>query len=487
MLRARVSRLNKRIDDFGATLLSRPPQDYDEEADRIQEAREKSFLVILRDTSSLIREAEDWESPHLPLLIDAAHKILNKGTGFASLFQTFDFMPSWAHDNERDQPLIGDSTSKLGTGKLIGTLTEALPTEKLGKLTPDPWKATTMRHPKSSRLVRFRPGLPALTPTSTNPLAMSVYDARCEVSSLRITTPIKFRMSQGSSVLALNSMNGFKNRSPGLWYFLLESEKEPLGFLDGRFLEPGLCGIAYDMAIDESRHLIFVGDEDRVKSYEWMSPSGECYDNGPFPVHTLNSGRTNGPLTVLPNGTIIRAGRGSAAVWNIDGLQTHGENGDDRIGKKINVENTSRDELDEIEPSSGSLPNSHIEFVDQQNLAPGIWQPLTSSPTTMICSMSSKGMPDFSCVVLDLETGKTLSRYLGHGGNINDFSVSATDPQVFLSACDDGFARLFDLRHPLPVLTFDACNRKERCKAAALAHPDGIPSEYFWRVVCPSF
>lgn len=67
--------------------------------------------------------------------------------------------------------------------------------------------------------------------------------------------------------------------------------------------------------------------------------------------------------------------------------------------------------------------------------------------------------------------------YLGHGATVSDFSVSSGDPQVFLTACHDGFARMFDVRRSLPVLTFDACGQSEFCDTAALAHVDGIPSK----------
>ncbi|KAG9082197.1 hypothetical protein FRC06_005171 [Ceratobasidium sp. 370] len=84
---------------------------------------------------------------------------------------------------------------------------------------------------------------------------------------------------------------------------------------------------------------------------------------------------------------------------------------------------------------------------------------------------------NFDCVTIDLEHGGSITaRYLGHGGMINDLSVSEGDPRVFLTACDDGYARLFDLRIPLPTLTFDACQLNEACDAAVLAYPDGIPS-----------
>ena len=48
---------------------------------------------------------------------------------------------------------------------------------------------------------------------------------------------------------------------------------------------------------------------------------------------------------------------------------------------------------------------------------------------------------------------------------------------MFVTACSDGYARLFDVRRPLPVLTFDTGMQREACADVVLVHPDGIPSE----------
>jgi hypothetical protein len=91
-------------------------------------------------------------------------------------------------------------------------------------LMPDPWAASMKRHPKSPPLTRFRPGLPSLTPMPANRLAMSVYDARCEVSAVSIIPPIWLQLSEGSSCLAAIGVCGHKDRTPGLEYFLLEKK-----------------------------------------------------------------------------------------------------------------------------------------------------------------------------------------------------------------------------------------------------------------------
>ncbi|KAJ1302214.1 hypothetical protein OPQ81_001038 [Rhizoctonia solani] len=401
----------------------------------------------------------------------------------------------------------------------------------------EPWNASLKRHPKSTNLSRFRPNLPALTTTHGKPLAASVLNARCEISSSRCAAPIRFHMGSGNVCLALTGMAGYKNRSPALDYLILNQPMAPFAnFPVLHSFEPGLASVAFHGAVDEARRLIFVGDNDRIKSYEWGNPS-EVYEEL-LPVHTMETEDSEGPMTVLPNGSIVRAGKGGASVWDTVTLPAHGPDGDEIIGEEIEDFDTMRDdstksafavecsrvinsgnpspersgevrrktfqgprrspglpidpkrwvlvlenptklvtEVDEIEPSSGSPPTLHIKFLNQPNLKPSLWQPPLTAPLIVVCIKCAHEKGNYSCITIDLETGKSTSYYLGYGANVSAFSVTSANPQLFLTACNDRFACLFDIRHPLPILTFDSCGTSEFCKAAALAHPDSIPSE----------
>ncbi|KAG8745502.1 hypothetical protein FRC10_007849 [Ceratobasidium sp. 414] len=478
-LESRIARLSGRLDNF----IGNPVPEDSELDDKAYKSREKKFLKIFSDTCALVREQTSNQNPHLPELVEHAQRILDDGVEHAyGDSQMFDFMPSWAHDDAAGQPLIKDNLSEARLPVPASSLRELfqilqVPSSSLNMLegmTPDAWTDSMKRHPKSSPLARFRPKIPALTPTAANPLAMRVYDARCEVQSAHISSPIDLYMSQDNACLALNAMGGWKNRSPALFYYLLNGSEQTVDFPNRHFVEPGLSHVAFHLALEESRRLIFVGDERRVKSYAWVAPDGENEDE-PLPTHTLASSQNRGPMTILPNGTLVRAGKGQVAVWNIDDLETHGEDGDEVIGEddKDMLENTWRDDPEEVETSTGSPAASHIKLADQPNLSVTRWRLLVHAPSTILCHSDS-----YDCFTIDLEhEGKITSRYLGHGGKIADLSVSGGDPQLFLTACSDGYARLFDLRTPLPVLTFDACQQNEYCDAAVLAHPDGIPSE----------
>ncbi|KAG8731631.1 hypothetical protein FRC11_003223 [Ceratobasidium sp. 423] len=356
---------------------------------------------------------------------------------------------------------------------------DALPGNSAGRgpQVDEPGNVTTQQHLHPSKLARLRPNLPTLTPTLNEPLARSIFDARCEISSYRCASPIRFYSSPKGVCLALAGMSGWKNRSPALDYLVLNQPQntDPHNeFSNARFLEPGLADIAYHAAVDDARRLIFIGDGKRVKSYEWGTNT-EVYRD-PLPVHTLNSGHAEGPITTLPNGTVVRTGKGSASVWNIDALPTHDE--DDVIGYEIEINGHSwRDDPENIERSSGSRPTSQIKYTGISKFEPTQWKPLVSAPSTLICAEYEREEADgtFTCVGLDLQTGQTTTKYLGHGKDISEFSVSAAEPQVFLTACHDGVARLFDIRQQNPVLRLTAGQQSDYCEGAALAHPNGIP------------
>jgi WD40 repeat protein len=154
----------------------------------------------------------------------------------------------------------------------------------------------------------------------------------------------------------------------------------------------------------------------------------------------------------------LRSGKGGVEVWNIDSLPDHGR-GKKKIGKgEISIEDSSRDESDEIERSTGSKPDSTLKFTDS-SLDPACWHPFPAqSSSRMLCAPREVQ----SCLSIDIQAGgQTSARFLGHGGQINNFSTSEADPNAFLTSCNDGLVRLFDVRDPLPCLSFDAGGQSE--------------------------
>jgi hypothetical protein len=322
-----------------------------------------------------------------------------------------------------------------------------------------------------------------LSATTSTPLANIIYQARCEVLSRSIRMPIQFSFSPGGSCLAMPSMGGYKNRVPTLTYMIMGDDTAQVP--PTRSLQVGLSDVAYDSTTDEQRKLIFVADHSRIKSYAWGSSSesdgsGENYTKL-VPTHTLSSkgsDRARGPLAVN-NGRLLRSNKGSLSVWNIDTLETHTGNGKTLIGGKFDPSESWRDDPEGIERSVGSAPHASVTFQDS-SLSPARWHSHPSSAREMLCSSEPRNSPPaYYCVTLDIESGKTTGRYLGHGGTIEGFSTSAADPNIFVTGALDGYARLYDVRHPLPVLTLDVGYRSESCSSALITHPDGIPGRCY--------
>ncbi|CAE6460958.1 unnamed protein product [Rhizoctonia solani] len=492
-VQSRLSDLETRFSKCREKFARLRSTEQDEEHDQL---RHDEFIPIFKDACALVREAELADAPYLVELAKSTGAILNNQLRYALEADDdeyseggvglFSLMPSWVHDDLGDRPVIEDKNGQQlpfppsALEKFIEIFRPMFAEGVTGDFIKNeyrkaPWHPSMKRHPKSTRMARFRPDLPALTPTPGDSVTASILDARCEMFSSPCVYPVRFCVSP--SCLALTGMAGYKNRSPYLEYIVLTKPLGPMvDFPDDYSIEPGLADIAHHTAIDDSRRLIFVGDNNRVKSYKWGS--AEEIHEEPLPVHTLDSGSAKGPMIMLPNGSLARAGKGGASVFDIKVLPTHGPDGDAIIGKTIQEFDTWRDEEDEIERSSGSLPSSHIKFFDDPNFEPHLWQPLISAPSTVLCAERARRSGVYDCVGIDLETGKTTSYYLGHGDEITAFSVSPTDPQLFLTACGDGFARLFDLRRPLPVTTLDACGLQEGCEAATLVMPDGIPTVF---------
>lgn len=331
-------------------------------------------------------------------------------------------------------------------------------------------------HPTSTPLARFREDVPALSATSSSPIANIVYQARCEVRSRSIRMPIQFSFSSGGSCIAMPSMGGYKNRIPVLTYMLMSDDT---GHFPTKYnVGVGLSDIAYDSTTDEERKLIFVADHSRIKSYAWgeNGGSGEIYPK-PVATHTLSSQGSGGagPLAVV-DGRLLRSGKGSLSVWTLDTLETHVNNGKALIGGKFDPSDSWRDDPEHIERSVGSAPDNSIAFQDP-TLYPARWHRHPSNVGAMLCASEPQNLPaKYYCLALDIETGKTTGRYLGHGGAIQSFSTSGADQNVFITGALDGYARLYDIRHPLPVLTLDVGYQSESCSSALIIHPDGIPS-----------
>jgi hypothetical protein len=422
----------------------------------------------------------------------------------------FDFIPSFAHADESPEikdTIEGSDLNGLGDGFFCiyghlvadlaflayGNLRGALPMlERLlaaaghpmpvnmGLPKPPPaWSAEAKPHPLSTPLARFRSGIGPLTANDAHPQANTIYQARCEVSSQDTRRMYNLAISSDFACFAIPTASGWKERTPGLSYFLLDEDRDA-DLPKSHYIDASLMNVTNHLAVSGVHKLLFTGDDHRIKSFAWEGATGR-YKKA-LPTHTLASGNWDGPLAVLENGRVLRAGKDSIGYWDLSTLETHGPDGNARIGEKFDVSDTWRDDPEDIEDSSGSVATGTITLntLDHANSIER-WCQHPQSPSVMLCATTHRKETVYHrCAAIDLEHGgKIGTRYIGHGGQITAFSTEEGDPNVFVTACSDGFARLFDIRHRLPVLTFDTGRQSEACPAVALAHPDGIPSTFF--------
>lgn len=335
----------------------------------------------------------------------------------------------------------------------------------------------------STPLSRYWKDTPPFSATHSQPTANTIYSALCEVTSDQICSPsgTGLYISPSASAMHLSSAGGWKNRQPVSTFWNLNNETGDLS--DSYNINSGLRDIIYHSVIEDDRKLIWVADEDRIKSFAWpiSATSGkQDRNNRPraLPIHTLNS-PCNGPLHATKD-RLFRTGKGYAATWKIDELETHGPDGTLPIGQ---IDDDDEDEYEDdgeyIEHSTGSKVAEKITF-HNKSLEPSHWRTHPSKAGYMICISESvrSNVRLFSCNALDLESGKLADTYLGHSGEVHSISTSAADPNVFLTSCNDGYVRLFDTRHCLPMLTLNVGKGSDACDTAVLCYPDGVPCEH---------
>ncbi|KAG6917861.1 hypothetical protein DXG01_000766 [Tephrocybe rancida] len=415
----------------------------------------KEVVRILSDICNIVRDAPP-DAVDIAALSCEVDAILNKGVKYVhSITDENPFVDSFAHSDASPEVL-------------------AAPKDHI---------ETILGHDNLKRFLQiiapFERALPSdciITPTQSTPTATFIYQARCEITTDPIGVPLRARISSGGSCLAVNTAGGWKYRDAILNYLPLDNASENSKSLKARWFNARLNKPAPFIALNESRKLLFAADDERIKSFAWATPNGDLHEVA-LPVHTMNSKLFQGPLAILQNRHLIRAGKGSVGCWNLDSVETHGSTGDDIVGKYLEPCNDDCcEEENSTEPSGGSKPSGQVKFADP-TLSPTVWQAHPTAAGSMICGFDWEQSHSFSCYVVDLwHGGSIVSRFLGHGDGVLEISTNSADPQVFVTGCSDGYARLYDVRQPLPTMTFNAGRSDSECSAVTLAYPDGIPT-----------
>ncbi len=256
-------------------------------------------------------------------------------------------------------------------------------------------------------------------------------------------------ISSGGTILAMTGGSGWKGNKPFLHYYLLGTGNQTPDLLDGITMDPGLSTVPHYIATDESRKLVILGNDGCVKSFSFAPDDSRDVSKRLRAVQQMDSGSDfQGPLVLLPNGRLGRAGKGKAALWLLECEQ------------------------------GGTSPHSIVTFADDPSFSPAAWH-LHEPSGHLLCAEDAEESGGYTFMSIDVEHGgKRVARYIGHGGEVDKIATSPGDPNVFVTAGSDGYARLFDVRRPLPVLTFNTGLQRDGCTDVVLVHPDGIPSEF---------
>jgi hypothetical protein len=345
--------------------------------------------------------------------------------------------------------------------------------------TVPPADADAKPHPLTSRIARFRNE--SLEPARTidaSPRAQMVYQARCESYLHQTFSPVgTLCIAETDGVLAMVGCTGYKLRDPALAIFDVTGDK-----MHSNSQVPGLLDIAYHCLVDEGKRLVAYADSSRIKTAVWSADRGK--ERQLLNKHTFDSSG-DGPMAIIGQ-NLIRAGSNQASSYNLHTAPTHGPDGDEIIGEETDLEDVDTwrdvDCASDFECSSGSKPDNIIRFADGI-ASPKIWKsaPMFTA-STVLSGTGPQENTSPTVLALDFESERQIaSKYLGHGGGLLDINQSHGDANTFVTACGDGYARLYDKRHILPVMTFNATNVSAFCGSALSINPDGLPC----KCLCP--
>lgn len=140
------------------------------------------------------------------------------------------------------------------------------------KFRPKPYDPLLKPNPSSSLLARFRGGSYPLFPL-TKPKYRNIAEGCFEINKSRTFIPLTFAIGHSRIVVLGGSV--WKERDPGIEVYRL-GRKE----LTGKSWVLPFLDLASAAAIDDTRSLIWVADDYRIKSYRW--------DNNKYtPLHTF--------------------------------------------------------------------------------------------------------------------------------------------------------------------------------------------------------
>ncbi|KAJ7056215.1 hypothetical protein C8F01DRAFT_1312469 [Mycena amicta] len=283
-------------------------------------------------------------------------------------------------------------------------------------------------------LQRSRPKLP----NDASPELTAFTEAPCEIHSDDIALPIAMASTEG--VVAVISVGGGLDRDPTMFIQRLSPIPDAKYNVFGTaWPSVGLANVATELRVDRLRKLAWTADSKRIKSYRWFQTTKRAGWR-----HTLRSAGFEHAMLLRGTGEaarVLRSGRRGMAIWDVETLSTHGERGQDIVGKESLSEtlDSYRDIEDSVKLSKGSPPTLTL---DQESV------------TKITVAQNHPGGGSQI-----LASNSACPSFLGHKKTVKHIATTAGaqegngDPNGFVTTSADGLVRLYDVRQPTPRAT----------------------------------
>ncbi|KAI0056887.1 hypothetical protein BV25DRAFT_1533674 [Artomyces pyxidatus] len=329
-----------------------------------------------------------------------------------------------------------------------------------------PWSETFRPSTHSTLLSRFAGGYPndALVQLldSLDPAADTGKDAVEAVLQARASTLFEphhevSAIAAEGDLLVYAGRGGWKNRLD----YLSVMDVPPLSpdttsdLLSFRTLRSGLGRPGRQVAYNSSMGLVWHDGDIRLRAY---SSKGKI-------TYTLDC-REHEHGWILLNGgtTIVRGGEKGLGIWNVSQLTRH--DGKTPVGGREIPANDDEafgwldpGTAKKLERSVGDKPHAAATVDNVPSDTLGHLAPVPNAPQKLLFARREgpDERTDTAVYTLDLEHAAGASIVptiagIGHGGTVTQLLTHDAVPDLFATACDDEYVRLYDYRHALPQI-----------------------------------
>lgn len=250
---------------------------------------------------------------------------------------------------------------------------------------------------------------------------------------------------------------GYKSRDPLMT--LVPRGEHGLDFASSKVHALKFARTAHQILYESKRQPLFVGDGDRIKSYRLGA------DGSVLPVHTFGAVGRDPALALSEDGSIlfefVCRNKRTARAWRLDDQPTHGEDGKQIVGRRIEDHrmcSASSNALDRADALADRDVHSDSQIERSQGSPHDFVVKVRECGSISMCSgvvrsnqiVAASRLAVFSA---DLRRQTVVTRFLGHGADLNAVDPVGSRPDAFMTSCEDGTVRLYDARSPLPTIS----------------------------------